>query len=326
MLQKFFGTFALFVLLLGPASQAMADERDILEENLPEVLAKLRENQLFYRDSMAVLGRLDGVEYGFGAAEDGSVALEEALDSAARELDIARGEIAALKTRRKALQPPVIGAPSYDQLFAASWKLIAGLPDTLTARIVLLESMGEALRNGDVAAQDRLDSEATFQRLRITEGETANLRVSLALVDERHPQHGLTRAWVASNDANAALTRAIAELFAGDAVDFHKLVEDLNNGARIMQAAISDGRDRTEKIGVPEIAQAYRDAFDLEAQIAEVNRGYGDVFAILVPEDGSWSDDDIVRVNELDARLSSLVQSRTQLTIERTQLVQSMIQ
>ena len=63
MLQKFFGTFALFVLLLGPASQAMADERDILEENLPEVLAKLRENQLFYRDSMAVLVRLDGVEY-----------------------------------------------------------------------------------------------------------------------------------------------------------------------------------------------------------------------------------------------------------------------
>lgn len=326
MIRKSLSLIALLGLLFVIPVQASADERDILRENLPMVLGKLQENQLFYRDSMAVLNRLDTVEYTLDAGEDGSMPVEDALAAVAPELEAARQDLQALKSRREGLQPPVIGAPSYDQLFASSWDLVGGLPDMLEERIRLMEAMGDALKAGDSAAQDRLDSEATFQRLAITEGETANLRVSLALVEERHPQHGLTRAWIASNDANAALTRAVAEIFAGEAVDFAALLASLENGARLMEAAIADGRDKANKIGVKDLAQAYRKAFDLEAEIAQVNTGYGEVFAILVPEDGNWSDEDIGRVNDLDNRMATLVNTRTQLTIERTQLVQSMVQ
>jgi hypothetical protein len=326
MFRKSLGLIALLALLFVTPTHATADEREILQEHLPEVLGKLQENQLFYRDSMAVLNRLDSVEYTLDAAEEGSLSTADALAVIKPELEAARNDIQALKARRESLQPPVIGAPSYDRLFASSWELVGGLPDMLEERIGLMEAMGEAVQAGDTAAQDRLDSEATFQRLEITDGETANLRVSLALVEERHPQHGLTRAWIASNGANAALTRAIAEIFAGEAIDFAALVASLNNGARLMEAAIADGRDKAAKLGFADLEQAYQKAFDLETQIAQVNSGYGEVFAILIPEDGNWSDEDIARVNELDNRLAELVSSRTKLTIERTQLVQRMVQ
>lgn len=330
-------------LLVAPLGTAQSGPS---REAVGRLIEEVQEIQQVYIASNDLLTRMIHAELNVAYADWSGNQLSAALEQARQTLEASRKEAPELLRRSQALAITPLGDTQKDEALAAGMdtvrtgpKVILQLNDIMAEKIALAEA-------GNRAGYDALDRDWGSVLLVQHDLEIAMMGLNVAMQKDSHPQHGLSRAWLASLEGMRPLI-AITTLPQEEVVPaLEALPGQLAQGAEEMRSAVADSRRATARLAkgnsiqqvlaalgagdgvspddVRRLAKEYDDALDIELELANVLESNSKLFQRVAQ--GDDSDEVFDGIDANDARYERLIGEREREMQERLAVAKSLVE
>jgi len=263
------------------------------------------------RDRLQVLAAEIGPVYAIGsdltevwlALADGSAAfdefgleqitLDEAIGRGRRSMQGMADRIAALDRRAEQMSLSPTGDGRIDATLQEAVRFLREMPGTLRQMLAAVEEQVAAAEADDLDAVWRISDEMAALAVLQIDRENAMMRLQLATIDRRHPQHWLSAVWIASNDGMrhlAALSSAsdgeLLETLEAIPQGMQAAAAEMRRAIAKSRAAVAEMRARAGQSGwiaeilslqgaadrrlIADVADEYEQALAIEDQIADL--------------------------------------------------------